>query len=144
MATRRVIQGVLGNFLGTYVSRYSDHHGYLLFGFLVNDIRELKINLLGEPVGEPDTPLGVAILSAAARFEDQRRKAGLRPTQVRDAWLTIRKLPGLEWGTINGHRCAGFNLSFLASATTDDGKQYQRERVAFVAPHDSIVELRRR
>ncbi len=34
MATRRAINGVLGNFLGTYVSRYSDYDSYWLFGFI--------------------------------------------------------------------------------------------------------------
>jgi hypothetical protein len=143
MASRRVIKGVLGNFLGTYASRNSDYHGNLLFGFLVGDLGELRINLLEQHVNDPDTPVGVAVWSAAAKFQDQRQKAGLAPTQVRDAWLTIQRLPGLEWGSVNGHSCAGFNLRFLAAATMDDGKRYERERVVFVAPHDSTVELRR-
>jgi hypothetical protein len=140
MATRRVIKSVLGNFLGTYVSRNSDYDGYLLFGFLVGDLGELKINLLGQSVSDPETPLGVAILSAAVRFEDQMRKASLVRSQVRDAWLTIRKLPGLVEGSVNGHPSTGFNLSFLAGAVVDDGKRYQRERVVFVAPHNAEVE----
>jgi hypothetical protein len=143
MATRRVIKGVLGNFLGTYVSRYSDYDGYLLFGFLVSDLGELRINLLGESVSEPDTPMGRAVLSAVAKFDDQRQKAGLAPSRVRDAWLMIRRLPGLARGSVNGHSCAGFNVSFLAAARMDDGKRYERDRVVFVAPHDPKVELRR-
>ena len=47
MATRRVIKSVLSNFLGTYVSRYSEYDGYLLFGFLVADFDEL-MNLMGQ------------------------------------------------------------------------------------------------
>ncbi len=35
---RRIIKAVLDNFLGTYTSRYSDFHGYWLFGFLVKDL----------------------------------------------------------------------------------------------------------
>src|SRR3989442_987351 len=80
------------------------------------DLGEVRINLLGQSVSDLDTPMGVAVLSAVAKFEDQRRKAGLAPSQVRDAWLTIRRLPGLAWGSVNGHSCAGFNLSFLAAA----------------------------
>jgi hypothetical protein len=145
MATRRVIKGVLENFLGTYVSRYSDYDGYLLFGFLVDDLGdrgELKVNLLVQGVRDPDTPTGIAALSAAAKFEDQRQKAGLAPSQVRDAWLTIQRLPGLVSGAVNGHSCSGFNLSFSAGATMDDGKRYERKRVVFVAPHNAAVELR--
>lgn len=37
MARRRVIKSVLHNFLGTYISRYSDFRGYWLFGFLVSN-----------------------------------------------------------------------------------------------------------
>jgi len=142
MATRRVIKGVLGNFLGTYVSRYSDYEGYLLFGFLVGSLGELRINLLGQPVSDPDTPRGVAVLSAVGKFAEQRQKAGLDPSQVRAAWLTIRRLPGMDWDSINGHSCAGFKLRFETAAIMDDGKEYQRERVVFIAPHDSNVELR--
>ena len=71
MASRRVIKGVLGNFLGTYVSRYSDYDGYWLFGFLVGDLGELRINLLGQSVSDPDTPITTLshgrILRAAGR-----------------------------------------------------------------------------
>ena len=90
MASRRVIKGVLGNFLGTYVSRYSDYDGYLLFGFLVGELGELRINLLGQSVSDPDSPRGVAVLSAVARFEDQRRKGGLAASRIREASLTMQ------------------------------------------------------
>jgi hypothetical protein len=142
MATRRVIKGVLENFLGTYVSRRSDYGGYLLFGFLIGDFAELRINLLGQGVSDPDTPVGVAVLSAAARFEDQRQKAGLARPQLREAWLTIRRSPGSVWGSINGRPCAGFYFRFVAQAVMDDGKSYERERVVFIAPHNAGIELR--
>ena len=75
MATRRVIKCVLGNFLGTYTSRYSDFGGYWLFGFLVADLAELQINLLGQDVSDPASPSGVAISSAVAKFDEQREKS---------------------------------------------------------------------
>jgi hypothetical protein len=142
MATRRAIKGVLGNFLGTYVSRYSDCEGYLLFGFLVADLVELKINLLGEAISDPKSPIGVAVMSAATKFEGQRRKAGLSPSQVREAWLTILRMPGSKDGSINGHSCPRFNVRFSATALMDNGKRYQRESVVFIAPHTPEVELR--
>ena len=142
MATRRVINGVLGNFLGTYVSRYSDYNGYLLFGFLVGELGELRFNLLGESVSETSSPKGVAILSAVTKFEDQRRKMDLSRSRIREASLTIRRVSGVVSGSINGHSCSGFNVSFLATAVMDDGKRYERERVVFVAPHEAKVELR--
>jgi hypothetical protein len=141
MATRRVIKGVLGNFLGTYVSRYSDYDGYLLFGFLVGQLDELRVNLLGQSVSEPLSPLGVAVLTAVTKFEEQRRKAGLAASRIREASLTVRRLPGLVSGSINRQPCSGFNISFRAAAVMDDGKNYERERVVFVAPHQAAVEL---
>src|SRR5688572_18734716 len=114
MATRRAIRGVLGNFLGTYTSRYSDYGGYWLFGFLVADLGELRIDLLAPPPGESDAPLGVAARSAAAKFADQLRHAGLARSQVREAWLTIRKLPGPAVGAVNGVPCGGHNVRFSA------------------------------
>jgi hypothetical protein len=138
MATRRIIKGVLGNFLGTYVSRYSDYDGYLLFGFLVGDFAELRINLLGQSVADPDSPLGVAVLTAVAKFEDQRAKAHLASSRIREVSLTIRQLPGTVLGTTDGCSCEGFKISFLAEATMDDGKLYKRERVEFIAPYSEV------
>jgi hypothetical protein len=90
MPTRRVIKGVLGIFLGTYVSRYSDYDGYLLFGFLVSEFQEVRINLLGQSVADPKTPMGVAVLSAVAKFAQQLQRASLPLSRVRNACLTIR------------------------------------------------------
>ncbi len=143
MATRRVIKGVLGNFLGTYVSRYSDYNSYLLFGYLVGTLTELRINLLGQDTSEPHSPTGVAVLSAIARFEDQRRKAGLAATQIREAALTIRQLPGQVSGEIYGHSCPGFNVSFLAEAVMDNGKRYRQSKVEFIAPQEVMVRIGR-
>lgn len=142
MVTRRAIRGVLGNFLGTYTSRYSECNGYWLFGFIVADLGDLRIELLTPTGDASDAPLEAAVRSAAAKFVDQMQKAGLVRPQVRDAWLTIRKLPGPAKGSINGVPCAGHNVSFSAGAVMDGGRRYERENVVFVAPHNPRVELR--
>ena len=141
MPTRRAIRGVLGNFLGTYTSRYTDFDGYWLFGFLVGDFGELRIDLLTPTVGEANSALGVAVRSAAVKFEDQVRKAGLAISQVREAQLTIRWLPDSVDGSVNGHPCVGYNLNFLAEAVMCVGSRYEKTRLLFVAPHDATVEL---
>src|SRR5262245_28787953 len=102
MATRKAVRGVLGNFLGTYTSRYSDSDGYWLFGFLVADLGELRIDLLAPPASDSEGPLGLAVRSAAAKFADQMQKAGLVCPQIQEAWLTIRKLSGQTAGSVNG------------------------------------------
>jgi hypothetical protein len=142
MPTRRVIKSVLNGFLGTYTSRYSDCDGYWLFGFLVAELGELRIDLLAAPTDDSVTPLNLAIRSAAAKFEDQLHKADLVRPQIREAWLTIQKLPGLAAGEINGVPSAGHNVRFLAGAIMDGGRRYEREQVVFVAPHNAKVELR--
>lgn len=135
MPTRRIIKGVLGNFLGTYVSRYSDYNGRLLFGFLVGNLDDVRINLLGQEVHNPDSPMGAAILSAIARFDEQRQRAGLDGARIHEAWLTIKQLPGPVLGAIHETPCLGFNVEFTVEAVMDDSKRYQRNRVVFIAPN---------
>jgi hypothetical protein len=76
MAKRKVVKSVLRNFLGTYMSRYSDYRGYWLFGFLVSDLLESEFDLLDRGAGDSETPLAIAERLAATRFEDELRKAG--------------------------------------------------------------------
>lgn len=142
MATRRTIKSVLWSFLGTYVSRYSDYNGYWLFGFIVADLDELRINLLGQDVSDPASPTGAAVLSAVTKFEEQRQKSDLAPSHIHEAWLTIQKLPGEQNGWASEHWSAGFNVRFLAVAVMDNGKRYERECVVFVAAHNPDIERR--
>jgi hypothetical protein len=142
MATRRVIRGVLANFLSTYVSRYSDYDGYWLFGMMVGDLEELYIDLLAPARCDLDGPLGVAVASARAKFEEQVAKGGLTRAQLVQAWLLIRRLPEVARSTVNDCPCAGHRVSFLAGAVLDDGRRYEREQVLFIAPHDPQVERR--
>ena len=133
---------MLGNFLGTYTSRYSDYEGYWLFGFLVRDLCELKINLWEPTTIETLSPLTMAKQSAQVKFKDQLRTAGLDQSQVRDAWLTIRTRPDPVEGLVNGIRCTGHDVGFLAVVVMDDGRQYEREEVIFVAEHNAWNEIR--
>ena len=140
--TRRVIRGVLGNFLGTYTSRYTDYDGYWLFGFLVADLGELRIDLLAPPASNSKVPLDVAVQSAVDKFADQMQKAGLVRSQIREAWLTIRKLPVRSVGLNNSVARAGNNVSFWVGTVTDNGRCYEREQIVVVAPHNAEVERR--
>lgn len=143
MATRRAIRGVLGNLLGTYTSRYSDYDGYWLFGLLVADLDELRIDLLQPPASGPGTPSDIAVRWAAAKFEDQLLKSGLARPQVREAWLVLRKLAGSVMGEVNGNPCIGHRVAFSASVIMDNGRHYERECGVFVASHNPSVEQRR-
>jgi hypothetical protein len=142
LVSQRAVKGVLGNFLGTYTSRYTDYEGYSLFGFIVSDLSSLAIDLLCPAFGTESGPLNAAVQLAASKFDEQMRKADLDRSQVREASLTIEKSPTLVAGLVNGHACNGYNVSFLARAITQSGKQYERRQAVFVAPHDARIEHR--
>jgi hypothetical protein len=138
----KVIKSVLWNFLGSYMSRYSDYCGYWLFGFLVENLGELEFNLLAREAGSRDAPPALAAWLAVRKFEDQLRKAGLELSQVQEARLRISRLPGAIGSLINGHSCSGYKVTLKVIAVMKDGKRYERERQLFVAPHNPEVELR--
>jgi hypothetical protein len=133
---------VLWNFLGTYCSRYSDMHGYWLFGFLVRELGELRIDLLAPSSVESSGALDAAIRLAAEKFENQARKGGLVPSQVLGAWLTIRRLPGETEAMVNGHARIGYRVSFRAEAMMKAGRRYEKQQTVVIAPHDPEIERR--
>src|SRR5262245_41981222 len=141
MPTRRVLRGVLGNFLGTYSSRYSTYNGFWLFGFLIEKLDRMEIDLLAVVGNLSDSPQRLrAIELAVQRFTDQLNKHGLNSSSIRDARLVIERLP--DDGSLPGHHFrGGYNLRFLASVTADNGKRFEKERSVFVAPHDPQREL---
>jgi nicotinamidase-related amidase len=141
MPTRRVLRGVLDGFLGTYTSRYSAYRGFWLFGFLVEKLDSLEIDLLAADGIATDHPVRKTARDVAAnRFADQLRKSGLKLSNVRNARLTMQRLP--DDGSIPGHHFrGGYNIRFLAKVTADTGRQFERERIVFVAPHDPQREL---
>ena len=143
MSNHRIIQSVLDNFLGTYTSRYSDIDGYWLFGFLVNDIEDVKINLI-LPSEENDerTPMAIARRLAIIKFAEQAKKASIDISHIREAHLGIIKSPDSRQEFVNVHECFGYNLIFTANAVTNSGKKYQSVMIIFVAPHDPQVEFR--
>ena len=76
------------------------------------------------------------------KFADQLQKAGLTRQLVREAWLTIHKLPGLVAGSVNNVPCTGHNVRFSAGAVMVGGRRYERDQVLFIAPHNPDVEGR--
>jgi hypothetical protein len=143
MASSRVMRSVLWNMLGTYASRYSEFDGYWLFGFLVEDLGELRIDLRGAAPARSATPVEAATHLAIRRFQEQVTKSRLDPGQIRSASLVLRRLPGTVQGVVNEHACEGYRLRLAAEATMASGRRYEKERtVLFVAPHDPSRERR--
>lgn len=134
--------GVLGNFLGTYMSRYADFNGYWLFGLLLPVDEELRFDLLAPDLRVWDTPREAAASLASLRFGEQVEKAGLSLAQVRQAAVVITRREGTATGWVNDHQSLGFILAFRASATVENDRSYASERTVFVAPHDPTRERR--
>ena len=146
MATRRIIKSVLHNFLGTLTSRYSDWHGYWLFGFVVNDLERLDHDLLIPVADSPDdTPLAHIRSLATIKFQEQLSKARLDPIRIRKATLILERLPGRVEVQYNPYTdpytTSGYRMRFMVSAITDLGKVYECEQIVAVAPHDRAHEF---
>ena len=140
MASTRVLKGAVHNFLGTYTSRYTDFEGYWLFGLIVVDLDEFRIDLLAPFVNSNNAVYDAAVQIAVARFNDQVQKAGVAYAQIRDAFLIIQRLTGTSMCCVNGHPRTGSNLKFSVVATIADGTQYSHQITVVVAPHDSEIE----
>jgi hypothetical protein len=143
VTTRRAMKGVLDGFLGTYVSRYSEYDGYWLFGFLVSELQNLRVDLLSDEVRPADdTPEAVAVALARLKFRDQVAKAGLSFGSIRAAELEIARQLGTRKGFVSGSARDGYSVLFEATATMDNGRVYKRERSVFISPHDATIERR--
>lgn len=142
MHRRRKIHSVLHNFLGTYTSRYSDHQGYWLFGFIVTEVDELQFDLLNRNARvRRSAVLDVAEQLAATKFIEQLEKAVIPIQWIREARLVISTSRSRN-GIINRHLKSGVELHVRVSAVSDLGIQYESTVFLFVAPHDPSVELR--
>ena len=141
MTRRRVIPAVLQGFLGTFISRYSDYDGYWLFGFLVDDLSTVTIDLLSEHARD-STPLDVTRRLAAQRFAEQVAKSGLPRRWIDLADLTVATSAQGMTGLVNGNAVPGHLMRFQARAVTDLGREYERTVSVFVAPHDPSIESR--
>jgi hypothetical protein len=141
MASRRVIKSVLHNFLGTFVSRYSDHRGYWLFGQLPADLDRWVVDLR-EDRPEGEAPVEVARRFAIRRFREQLGKARLDMSVVQEAVLSWMRLePALGW---QGEREAqGHRVELRVRVVTDKGGVIERGQSFFVALHDPSRERRR-
>ena len=142
MARSRVMRSVLQNLLGTYASRHSDFQGYWLFGYLIADLGELRIDLLGVVTPAPYSAMEAATNLALTKFREQVSKAGLNFRRIKSASIVLERLATAERGFVNGHVSDGYRLRFAAAATMDTGRTYESESTVFVAPHDPSWEQR--
>lgn len=133
----RILKSVLFNFLGTYTSRYSDYGGYWLFGMIVGSLNSLTVDLLDaqDNLAAPE-PFATAAQLAIRRFREQIDAARLSKCIVRQASLTIQRGKAHQMQMHYGGTCAGFDVSFRATAQTIRDKSYHCEQTLFVAPYN--------
>ncbi len=140
---RRRIPAVLHNFLETFTSRNSDYRGYWLFGFLVNDMLPVTIDLLHEEQRNSKSgPLSVASREAVRKFREQIEKADMPLGLITSAAVTITKSSPPKSGKVNNYIVTGYYISVAVIVTSDLATTYRSQKLVFVAPHDPDVEFR--
>jgi hypothetical protein len=139
----RILKSVVYGLVGTYTSRNSDYDGYWVFGLVLDDLQDARLDLLCTGVGPVGRrPWSFARRLAVAKFREQLMKAGLDGGCVRTAELLIHTLPGSSRGFVNGQASDGRTVLFTARVETSTGRLFERAVSVFVAPHDARVEQR--
>ena len=141
MARRSAIDSVLHNFLGTYTSRYSEFHGYWLWGRVVKEVDRLHIDLLAisQMACAASKPLDVAWTHAVRRFADQVEKAHVAKWITR-AELVIQRSDATRMAVVYSGQRTGWDVWFAATAVSDVGSAYRRSVTVFVSAHDPRME----
>lgn len=143
MPRRRAIKAVMRNFLETYTSRYSDYEGYWLFGQVIDKFERLEFSLLVNGGTATEVVIAAVGRLAVERFAQQLKAARISRLWIRDAQLTMVRLPGQLSRLVNCHERNGHLLRFAFRALSDHGKVYACEKQVFVAFHDPTLEMRR-
>ena len=138
----RALQGILGNYLGAYLSRDSDYHGYWLFGFLVHELTEMRVNLL-QPSADDRDHFRFAIELAVRRFHEQLQKGRVQLDRVRAAELTLKREPTAVLTTVNGTATTGWVVRGSVVVEVLSGRQFTAERRILVTRHNPTLEYRR-
>ncbi len=142
MPRRTEIKGVIDTFLSSFTSRYSDYDGYWIFGLLVDEDEEINIDLLAPFHSNTTSVVSVVKRIASDTFQNQIAKYKLPPSVIHGATLKITKTDKVTKCCNHGmwRDCVGLRL--CVQVLTDLGRQFERERLVFAAPHDPNFETR--
>jgi hypothetical protein len=132
MPSRKLLTSVLRGFLGTYVSRYSDLDGYLVFGLAANALDGLDVDLTIDVPPPSLDPVSEVRRLAIRRFTQQLAKVGLPSSVVRSATLAVRRL---DHHLATGRMPSGHDYTFTVSVVTDLGRPFRAACTEFIAPH---------
>jgi hypothetical protein len=131
----------MGNFLTAFTSRYSDYDGYWLFGLLVREGSKFEFDLLSPASGQSSLARFASHIAARA-FRAQVEKSVVPIPCFSRAILQIENTGRSRVGLVNHRPTLGFEVSFAVIVLSDLGKQYSKQIVVFVAPHDPAIEHR--
>jgi hypothetical protein len=135
-------RGAVAGFLAAYVSRYTDHDGYWLFGYLAAAEEIVKVDLLDERPRDTG-PTGSAARIARARFLEHLAKARVDVSEVQTASLEITPLSVSARVRVGrGDVVDGRGLRVSVRIVLESGARVAREVTVFAAPHDPTRELR--
>ncbi len=140
MPSARVLRGVASNTLGTYLSRYSRFDGYWLFGFLVPELDELDVDLLGHDASSA-SPSAQAVSRAQHAFQEQLGKAGYPRAGITRAILTLRRgdATRVAYESRTGE---GWRVVATIQITATNGRTFGGRQEVAVATHDPLRETR--
>ncbi|MDR3406547.1 MAG: hypothetical protein P4L99_28945 [Chthoniobacter sp.] len=143
MKNVKAIKGALNNFVATYTSRNADYDGYWLFGLLVEDLTELKFDLLKEAKDLPHpTPSQFAEILAAKQFRHQMQSAGVSVARITEALLEITKSSDATSVMIGDRAYTSHLIHVCAQAKSNHGRLFKAETSVFAAPHSFFLESR--
>jgi hypothetical protein len=128
VASRKMLKSVIRGFLGTYVSRYSEFDGDLLFGFVVDGLTCEEIDLMvPAPTSAASTPHCELSRLARHKFQEQLSKVGLPMSAVHSATLKISKGEprACRVNRPGESPIGGFDVSFKVRVVTDLGRVYE-------------------
>ncbi|HSI62782.1 MAG TPA: hypothetical protein VLE43_06675, partial [Candidatus Saccharimonadia bacterium] len=137
MPRRRLINGVLRGFLGTFTSRYSDYEGYWLFGFLVDAPGVIVVDLLSADDDlAPSTPVASTRAIAIRKFRDQVEKSRIPAHWIASACLELHIPKQLVAASSGSARKPTIELKVATRIKSDLGRIYMREAYLEASPHD--------
>ncbi len=133
MPTHRAIKALINNFLGTYVSRYTDHRGFWIFGLWVNEHEFQSIDLLS-PAAEGDSVSASAENLAKARFSEQSTKFGFSHDDFSAVSVSITRSSELVHGHAGNRPVLGYRLTLTVRVISASGREHSASCESFAEP----------
>jgi len=140
-----IIKSIIDGYHGAFTSRNADYRGYWIFGFIVNELEGLEIDLL-LPYPKPTKAISpMEAIEALARyrfqsivyrhdFQIELIKEAITENQVTQK---SQYITSLKEGVLRPAR----GVHFKTSIVTMSGKRYNTQTIKYIRPHSPRMEL---